>query len=128
MRHKLPSVNDKPVYIYFIQAFGVQELKRIKIGMSDNPGNRLMELQVGSPVKLKMLGTVRCRSRAHAASVERLAHNLFHKQRRRGEWFHLSRNHLAQIKSLIERAAEAEESASGSSLPGAPTSSAYTML
>jgi hypothetical protein len=95
------------MYVYFIQAFGEQDLQRIKIGMSDDPQDRLRKLQTGSPVKLKLLGSVRCKSRQHAAQVEKLAHGIFEKQRRRGEWFHLSRKHLGQIKSLIERAAQA---------------------
>lgn len=95
------------MFVYFIQAFGEKQLRQIKIGSSRNPTARLAELQVGSPVKLKLLGTVKCKSEQHARSVERLAHNIFHKQRRRGEWFRLSEKHYAQIRSLIERAASA---------------------
>ena len=93
------------MFVYFISAFGEQHLKRIKIGYSRDPLERLQKLQTGSPVKLELLGTVKCRDDSHARSVEKLAHNLFYKQRRRGEWFHLSRKHLGQIKSLIEKAA-----------------------
>jgi hypothetical protein len=93
------------MFVYFISAFGEQHLKRIKIGYSRDPQDRLQKLQTGSPVKLELLGTVKCRDDSHAKSIEKLAHNIFHKQRRRGEWFHLSRKHVAQVKSLIEAAA-----------------------
>jgi len=93
------------MYVYFIQAFGERELIRIKIGKARNPEARLRDLQVGSPVQLKMLGKVKCRDDSHARPVEKLAHNLFHKQRKRGEWFRLSEGHIRQIKSLIEVAA-----------------------
>jgi hypothetical protein len=94
------------MYVYFITALRQQELKRIKIGSSSNPEKRLRRLQTGSPYKLTLLGTVKCKSPAHARSIEKYAHNIFYKQRRNGEWFHLSRKHLDQIKSLIQRAAE----------------------
>lgn len=92
------------MFLYFIQAFGQKELIRIKIGRSRDPDGRLQHLQIGSPVKLKMLGTIKCRDDSHAQSMEKLAHNIFHKQRKRGEWFRLSAKHLVQIKSLIETA------------------------
>lgn len=93
------------MYVYFIEAFGVQALKRIKIGSSKDPKARLQELQVGSPVRLYLLGTIKCKSPDHAIRVENLAHNIFYKQRRHGEWFHLSKKHYKQIKSLIKKAA-----------------------
>jgi hypothetical protein len=95
----------KLMYVYFIEAFGEHELKRIKIGSSQHPKERLAELQVGSPVKLKLMGVVKCQSNNHARQVEKLAHKIFHAQRRRGEWFRLSRKHIEQMKSLIERSA-----------------------
>lgn len=101
------------MFVYFIQAFGERELIRIKIGRSKDPEARLAALQVGSAVKLKMLGSVKCRSEDHAKRVENLAHNLFHKQRRRGEWFRLSMKHIDQIKSLISNAAAAMEEDDG---------------
>ncbi len=97
------------MFVYFISAFGEHELKRIKIGYSRDPADRLQKLQTGSPVKLEMLGVIKCRDDSHAKSIEKLAHNIFHKQRKRGEWFNLSRKHLGQIKSLIATAAARQE-------------------
>jgi len=97
------------MYIYFIQAFGQKELLRIKIGKATDPEARLRQLQTGSPVKLKMLGTVKCRDDSHARSIEKLAHNIFYRQRKRGEWFRLSAKHIGQIKSLIETAASRQQ-------------------
>jgi hypothetical protein len=85
------------MYVYFVQAFGEHELVRIKIGRSKNPEERLHDLQTGSAVKLKLLGKIKCRSNDHAKQVETLAHEIFYKQRKRGEWFRL-------FKSLIEKA------------------------
>ena len=97
------------MFVYFVQAFGERDLIRIKIGRSRNPESRMRQLQVGSAVKLKMLGTVKCRDESHAQSIEKFAHSIFHKQRRRGEWFHLSVKHLAQMKHLIEEVASRQK-------------------
>jgi len=94
------------MHVYFIQAFGQRDLVRIKIGRAQSPEDRLRRLQTGSPVELKLLGKILCQSDEHAKKVEKLAHDIFHKQRRRGEWFHLSQKHLAQIKHLIMATAE----------------------
>ena len=93
------------MFVYFIKAFGEQDLLRIKIGSSHDPKARLRALQVGSPVKLRLMGTIKCKSDSHAKSVERFAHNIFSKQRRKGEWFHLSIKHLKQMESLIQKCA-----------------------
>lgn len=93
------------MYVYFISAYGEHELQQIKIGYSNDPDGRLKKLQTGSPIKLKLLGTVKCNSEAHARQVEKLAHNIFHKQKRRGEWYKLSKKHISQIESLIKTAA-----------------------
>ena len=111
------------MFVYFIKAFGGQAMLRIKIGSSKNPEARLRDLQVGSPVKLVLIGTVRCKSNDHAKRIERFAHNIFYKQRRRGEWFHLSEKHLRQMESLIKRAAERQVGDYDNGTSGLPSSS-----
>lgn len=99
------------MYVYFLKAaaplVGPKGAGRagslIKIGSAADPMKRMAKLQTGSPVQLRMIGSVRCRDAAHARCVERLAHNIFAKQRRRGEWFRLSARHEAQLVSLIAR-------------------------
>jgi hypothetical protein len=92
------------VFIYFIGAEGKRNTL-IKIGKANDPLNRLMELQTGSPIRLRIIGSVKCRNSDHARQVEKLAHNLFWKQRRHGEWFNLRRSQINQIQSLINEAA-----------------------
>lgn len=91
------------MYVYFIRAFGRDPM--VKIGLSKDPGNRLAQLQTGSPVRLKLLGVVECRDGNHALAVEREAHRVFEKQRRRGEWFKLSKGQMKSIKSVIKKCA-----------------------
>ena len=65
--------------IYFIQN---TQNKKIKIGYSKNPSNRLKSLQTGSPDKLKIIGKI-----DGNISFENKLHNKFHYLRRNGEWF-----------------------------------------
>lgn len=95
------------MYVYFVKCSGENPL--IKIGKAKNPIERIRVLQTGSPYKLKLLGAVKCKSDQHAKQVELFAHNLFYKQRRRGEWFRLSVNTEQAIKNVITKAnADAE--------------------
>ena len=64
--------------IYFIKsANGL-----VKIGKSNNPSKRLETLQVGSPVKLKLIKTIQ-----GGIYMETLLHNYFRSCRCHGEWF-----------------------------------------
>lgn len=94
------------MYVYFIKAFGERDLVRIKIGKAKDPEERLKTLQTGSPVKLKLIGVIKCKSSAHAYHVEKLAHDRFYKQRKRGEWFRLSLKHIGGLEDLIASAAQ----------------------
>lgn len=64
-------------FVYFIQ----EEGGAIKIGSSDSPQNRLMELQTANPRKLSLLGKIRGGYR------EKEIHARFVHLRRSGEWF-----------------------------------------
>lgn len=67
--------------IYFIQAEGIGH---IKIGFTDNDDAliRLASLQIGSPVKLRLLGTI-----LGTADDEKDLHRRFAAYRIHGEWF-----------------------------------------
>ena len=54
----------------------------IKIGISNNPNKRLLELQTGNPNELKLIGT------SHIL-VENDLHELFIHRKLRNEWFEL---------------------------------------
>lgn len=92
-------------YVYFIKTF--KESPLIKIGYSKNPKKRLSVLQIGSASKLQLMGVIKCKDESHAKSIEKLAHNIFYKQRKRGEWFRLSEKHEQQLISLIEKCTQA---------------------
>lgn len=77
-----------PMHVYMIQAT-LGGTPCIKIGVADWPLKRMRDLQIGSPVKLELLDSIRCKSRRHAFDVERYAHTMLGSKRQHGEWFHI---------------------------------------
>jgi hypothetical protein len=51
------------------------------------PALRIANLQVGSPVKLHLIGTIACDSRIEALTLERQLHKRFEHFAEHGEWF-----------------------------------------
>ena len=99
------------MYVYFIKTQarpGNNTNEMVKIGKSNDPYGRLCELQIWSPIKLRRLAIVQCQSDAAAYKVERLAHELFELQHKRGEWFLLGKNRERMLKGLAKRVAEAK--------------------
>lgn len=70
---------EGPVLVYFIQAVGGGP---IKIGMSNDPKERLATLQAGSPVMLRIIGIADGGQDKEMALHRRLAAHRLH-----GEWF-----------------------------------------
>jgi hypothetical protein len=83
---------DYETYLYFIEAVG---LKRVKIGVSKDPEERLKQLQTGSPISLSMVA--KCPG---DVNIERSLHKKLSEYRVDGEWFHLSDKLQNIINSL----------------------------
>lgn len=98
------------MFIYVIQ--GPTERIRgkirhhVKIGYSRHPLDRMKELQVGSPIKLKMLGTAKCKSLADAKQAEKLAHRMFKYHRHHGEWFRMPDKQMDQLRNFLRMSSE----------------------
>ncbi len=90
------------MHVYFVEAFSERHLRQIKIGKARDPVARLAELQIGSAVGLRLLGSIACESDAAALLIERRLHVLYAAQRRRGEWFRLRENQRAAILRLCD--------------------------
>lgn len=70
-------------YTYFIIENEKDEIHRIKIGFSKNPGRRIKDLQTGNPRKLAIMGWIECDDRSLEKHLQRK-----HEQRNlNGEWF-----------------------------------------
>ena len=82
---------SKQGYVYLIQA---GESFRFKIGRSVNPVRRIKEMQVGSPIALKLLCQKKCRD---MCLQESRWHEIFGCSRKHGEWFDLDEKQLPKI-------------------------------
>ena len=59
----------------------------IKIGVAVNVERRMAALQTGNAFELKLLATIKCRSKEEAYILEKQLHAKFERQKIRGEWF-----------------------------------------
>lgn len=83
---------------------------KCKIGKARDPQQRLATLQTGSPERMEILGCIQCKSDKHAFQLEKLAHEAFRVNRRRGEWFTYSPI-IQKFVSTIKSGAEAKDKA-----------------
>ncbi len=80
----MKNLKDRVTYIYFIT-----DGEYTKIGMSNNPKERLAVLQVGNPKQLTVAYTLPYENRQHAKQVESLLHKVYEPYLIRGEWYKL---------------------------------------
>lgn len=92
------------MFVYFLKIEARPEM--MKIGMAADVQQRIKELQTGSPYKLLLLGALKCKSRAHAASIENQAHWIFRKRRVQGEWFRYTDEVPPYVRTILEGAAD----------------------
>ena len=87
-------------FVYFIQE---EETGRIKIGFSENPFQRLKELQTGNSSKMTLIGQIE-----GGADEENNIHREFAEERIRenGEWFRPSERLTNYIKQRIEKSVD----------------------
>ncbi len=85
--------NSAPRFVYFIRSG-----EFVKIGISDDPTDRMAELQVGNPVTLALEASVQTLT---PWLDEDVLHDRFDSKRVRGEWFRLSTaTVMAVVKEL----------------------------
>ena len=107
------EASDAEVYLYVISC----GLERVKIGVASDARKRLRELQVGSPVELKLALTRPYGERRDAEAVAEELYRYFAGRCVRGSWYRLSagevRERLGQRASLAApgRARAAAEAA-----------------
>ena len=74
------------MYVYIIQS-GTSRKAPLKIGVSDDPGKRIKQLQTGNPEVLKVLTTIRCKTKKHAYTLEGELHRMLSDKSILNEWF-----------------------------------------
>ena len=96
---------DQKYYVYFIQQGGGGN-QPIKIGISDDPDRRLVDLQTGNPTVLKIQLAIPFESRDQAFRAERTFHRTAtfgrHKSHS-GEWFTIIGSWEKFIKDAYSR-------------------------
>jgi len=88
-------------YVYIAGRFGTGVCK---IGMSEDVGRRLKDLQVSSPT-LRIRHTIKS---ANARWLERYLHDAFRDKHVSGEWFKIDADDLAFLRLIRECNCEAE--------------------
>lgn len=73
----------------------------VKIGMANNPGWRVCELQTGNPRKLRLVDTWAMFTRQEAFDVERLIRDALKDERITGEWYAISEAEALTIVPLF---------------------------
>jgi|GEM_PF-3493394 len=81
-------MGDNLKQIYFISSG-----EFIKIGIANNPKQRLRDLQTASPVKLKIIYTI-----PGTENLEKILHEIFNEYRECGEWF----RYEGGLKSFVD--------------------------
>jgi hypothetical protein len=74
-------------YVYVIRA---GKRGPLKIGVTRSVSQRVKELQIGNPEKLRICYTIRCFTFQEARDLEAELHQTFGKYRLSGEWFQAS--------------------------------------
>ena len=92
------------MFLYFIKT--TLEPAQVKIGISRRVEDRLCALQVSSPHKLELIGTVPCKNKEAARAMERAAHQHLSAHWLSGEWFAMSQEVTAHIAELLSKPAE----------------------
>jgi len=74
--------------VYFVQA---GESGPVKIGVTQNIEDRVVNLQTGNPEKINVMRALTLRSKEDAFNLESKLHNKFKDVRLNGEWFKYSK-------------------------------------
>jgi Homeodomain-like domain/T5orf172 domain len=92
---------ERPASVYLVAARGSG---LIRIGVASDPGQRLRELQVGSPLKLELAHIHACPDRLAAEAILEELERRFAGRRAHGHWFRLDavdvRSALANLATL----------------------------
>lgn len=86
------------MYVYFAKAF---DPDMVKIGRSKNPPARIADMQVGSPRRLLLYGTVKCESELDAMRIEKQAHVALSIDCEHGEWHHWTSRVERYVDALL---------------------------
>jgi len=71
----------------------------VKIGVSENPKQRVSSLQTGCPYKISVIGQI---NTSTPFEVETRLHERYNKRKKRGEWYDLTAREKARLVALCD--------------------------
>ncbi|MGW2689608.1 GIY-YIG nuclease family protein [Streptomyces sp. NPDC001414] len=80
----------------YVYVMGSDQWPYVKIGYSKHPAKRLWFVQVGSPVRLRLLATYEGQQ-----NLETTLHRYFDRHRTNGEWFDLGDSAVEQVNAAV---------------------------
>lgn len=87
------EINGKSSFLYVVK---VENTNYYKVGMANDPLNRLITLQIGNPYRLELISAVYSEQ---AYEKEQAIHKRLDKYRIRGEWFELTDS---QVRTILK--------------------------
>ena len=81
-----------------VYVVNINETNKYKIGFTKNLKARLQAFRTAIPFKLNLIHYVETK---HYVSLEKLIHSQFKNYRRKGEWFELNENELAELEEVF---------------------------
>jgi hypothetical protein len=92
------------MYVYFLKTHATWHTGSVyqyKIGHASDVAKRMSQLQTGCPMEIQLFGTLACKNKRQAASVERQLHEFFKDRRQLGEWFRFGVRQAWALRLLI---------------------------
>jgi hypothetical protein len=94
----------------FVYILSVEGSDSIKVGKANDVERRLSDLQIGCPLKLKIMKTFDCSTATRALVIEKIGHDLLRLHAQRGEWFRYPGDEaMAQIMSILAACASGRQ-------------------
>ena len=81
--------------VYFITTSSLKPY--VKIGRTNNIKKRIRQLQVGNPLKIRLIGIINCSCKKISAKLERELHNKLSYKNKSGEWFFLENKDYSKL-------------------------------
>jgi hypothetical protein len=86
--------------IYLVADKNINEFSYVKIGYSNNPENRFVQLNTG-PNTYYLISEYEGETRAYVKNIEQKLHSFLKGFRYRGEWFKLNQEQLIALDNFI---------------------------
>ena len=95
--YEVPEVRVDPDIQHIVDQNHIQFVTQFKIGESQDPAQRIKNLQTGNPRQLQVYRILKCNNKKEAQNVETAIHTMFNSRRKLGEWFNVTKDEVDYI-------------------------------